>query len=782
MPDAPLFFLIAGEASGDLLGARLMQALRKLTQGNAHFAGIGGPRMRAEGIELIFPQEELAYFGLFELLHHVPQLLRRMRQTVAEVKRLQPAALITIDAPDFCFRVARQLKGEGIPLIHYVAPTVWAWRPGRARKIADFLDHLLALLPFEPPYFTREGLGCTFVGHPIVESGAGLGDGARFRAKYNIGAHDPLIALLPGSRRSEISRLLPIFADTIQRLRTQHPQLRTVMPVTTNLAAYVRAETKHWPVSVAIVECDEDKYDAFAAARAALACSGTIAIELAMAQLPAIIAYKVSPLTHFLYHRFIKAKYANLVNIMHDRLVVPELLQENSTPEKLAAALNGLLTDETARQRQIAGLADVAGWLGQGHFVPSERAAQTVLDVVTRPRALTVLQVIPALVTGGVERGTVEVAAALVAAGHKAIVASAGGPMVREIEDAGAMHVTLPLKTKNPFVMYGNIKRLGDIIRRHNVDIVHARSRAPAWSAWAAAARADKPFVTTFHNVYGMQPVFKRAYNSVMARGARVIAISNFVGAHAAKVYGVPPSRLRMIPRGVDIRRFDPSTVDGDRVTALRRQWHVPDGVPIIMLPGRLARWKGQLVLVEALAKLGRQDIYCAIVGGGSRHFRREIEDMAAHNGIGPIVHAVDNCRDMPAALMLADVVVAPSTRPEGFGRVIAEAQAMGRPVIAADHGGARETIVPDKTGFLVPPGDAGALARAIEVALALKDEEKAALAARSIAHIRARFTTAMMTEATLAVYGELMQKRMGNANSTPGAESRPASRHAKKA
>ena len=186
MPDTPLFFLIAGEASGDLLGARLMRGLKKLTNGEARFAGIGGPRMRAEGMEILFPQEELAHFGLFELLRHVPHLLGRMNETVAEVKRLRPAALITIDAPDFCFRVAKRLKGEGIPLIHYVAPTVWAWRPGRARKIAKFLDHLLALLPFEPPYFTREGLACTFVGHPIVESGAGQGDGARFRAKYHI--------------------------------------------------------------------------------------------------------------------------------------------------------------------------------------------------------------------------------------------------------------------------------------------------------------------------------------------------------------------------------------------------------------------------------------------------------------------------------------------------------------------------------------------------------------------------------------------------------------------
>lgn len=382
MTDTPVFFLIAGEASGDLLGARLMQALKKLTHNQVKFVGIGGPRMQAEGIELFFPQAELAHFGLFELLRHVPHLLRRIKQTIAEVRRVRPAALITIDAPDFCFRVAKKLKNENIPLIHYVAPTVWAWRPKRAHKIAQFLDHLLVLLPFEPPYFTREGLGCTFVGHSIVESGADQGDAARFRARHNLATETPLLAVLPGSRMSEVSRLMPIFGATLAQLKNRHPTLQVMIPAVPNLLPFIQAQSRDWPVPVIIVTSDQDKYDGLAAAKAALACSGTVALELALAHLPAVIAYKISALTVFLYRRLIRVKYANLVNIMQDRMVVPELLQHNCTPDRLADAVHELLSNDAVRQKQIDDLTEVDAWLGQGQFVPSEKAAQTVLDVV----------------------------------------------------------------------------------------------------------------------------------------------------------------------------------------------------------------------------------------------------------------------------------------------------------------------------------------------------------------------------------------------------------------
>lgn len=389
MADAPLFFLIAGEASGDLLGARLMQGLKKKLNAQVRFAGIGGPRMVAEGLEPFFPQSELAHFGIFELFRHIPHILKRIRQTIAEVKRLRPAALITIDAPDFSFRVAKKLKGFGIPLIHYVAPTVWAWRPKRAKKIAAFLDHLLVLLPFEPPYFTREGLGCTFVGHSIVESGADLGDAERFRTKHDVSADAPLLTLLPGSRRGEISRLMPIFANTIQKLKARHPDLVVVLPAAPGFASHLKDQTKAWPLRVIITESDQDKYDAFAASRAALACSGTVALELAMAKLPAVIAYKLNSLTYAIFRRFIKIAYVNIVNLMHNKLVVPELLQDQCTAEKLASAVDDLLSHEESRQKQISRLSEVVHWLGQGQFVPSERAAGTVLQVVHLSRTTT---------------------------------------------------------------------------------------------------------------------------------------------------------------------------------------------------------------------------------------------------------------------------------------------------------------------------------------------------------------------------------------------------------
>jgi lipid-A-disaccharide synthase len=385
MADTPLFFLIAGEASGDLLGARLMRGLKEKLQGRVRFAGVGGPRMQAEGIELFFAQAELAHFGLFELLQHIPAILKRMKETVAEVKRVRPNALITIDAPDFCFRVAKQLKGEGIPLIHYVAPTVWVWRAGRAKKVAAFLDHLLALLPFEPPYFTKEGLDCTFVGHSIVESGAAQGDSARFHAIYKVPADATLITVLPGSRMSEVSRMMPVFREVVARLQAVVPSLRIVMPVVPSMAAMLREQSAGWAAPVIVVKNDGDKYDAFAASRAAIACSGTVSIELALAGLPSVTVYKVSPFTAALYRPFLKSDYANLVNIMHKRMVVPELLQQYCTPKKIVATVLQLLDNDTVREEQINGLREVGAWLGQGQFVPSERAASAVLDVVKLP-------------------------------------------------------------------------------------------------------------------------------------------------------------------------------------------------------------------------------------------------------------------------------------------------------------------------------------------------------------------------------------------------------------
>jgi glycosyltransferase involved in cell wall biosynthesis len=370
-----------------------------------------------------------------------------------------------------------------------------------------------------------------------------------------------------------------------------------------------------------------------------------------------------------------------------------------------------------------------------------------------------VLQVLPRLVSGGVERGTIEISAALVAAGWGSYVASAGGKMMHELTRHGATHITLPLASKNPLVMRGNIARLATLIEEHDIDIVHARSRAPAWSAWAASRRTDRHFVTTFHNAYGDATRLRRWYNSVMGRGERVIAISYFVADHAASVYGIGADRLRVIHRGVDLARFDPQHISAERLIQLAKRWRLPDDRPIVMLPGRLTRWKGQLDLVSAIAALGRRDLLCLLVGSdeGRPSFRRELETTIAARGLGEVFQLVDDCNDMPAALMLADVVVSASNRPEGFGRVIVEAQAMGRPVVATDHGGARETILPDETGWLVSPGDPQALADAIAEALSLSADERAILAERAIAHARAGFGIERMCAETLAVYREIL-------------------------
>lgn len=388
MMTAPLVFLIAGEPSGDVLGARLMAALKDATGGQVRFAGIGGERMVAEGLESLFPLDELALFGLAELLPKLPNLIRRLRQTVQEILRLRPDAVVTIDAPDFGFRVAKRIRKSGadIPLIHYVAPTVWAWRPGRAKKIAGFLDHLLVLLPFEPPYFEAEGLGCTFVGHSIVEGGADKGNAVRFRAAHGLPGDAPILTVLPGSRRSEVAALLPDFGAALARLKERHPHLIVAVPTVPQVADAVRSATKAWPLPTIVVEGDQDKYDAFAASTAALAASGTVALELALAGVPAIIAYRIHPLTYRLYRRLIRVSYVNLVNIMLDRALVPELLQQDCTPEKLAGAVDRLLTDPAARQAQKDGVAQVARWLGQGDVPPSRRAAEAVLKVMAGRR------------------------------------------------------------------------------------------------------------------------------------------------------------------------------------------------------------------------------------------------------------------------------------------------------------------------------------------------------------------------------------------------------------
>ena len=390
----------------------------------------------------------------------------------------------------------------------------------------------------------------------------------------------------------------------------------------------------------------------------------------------------------------------------------------------------------------------------------TEKSAPAGKPLADVERLATVLQVLPALgASGGVERGTVEIAGAVVEAGGRAIVASAGGPLVHDLARVGAEHVELPLDSKNPVTLWRNVDRLADLIRAEKVDIVHARSRAPAWSAWAAAKRTGTHFVTTFHGTYGASNHFKRVYNSIMTRGERVIAISQFIAGHVRQLYGVPANKIRVIHRGVDLEKFDPGKVSAQRVVNLATDWMLPDGMPVIMLPGRLTRWKGQPVVIDALARLGRRDIRCLLVGGaqGRDEYRAELEAMIANRDLNEVVRMVDHCDDMPAAYMLTDVVISASTDPEAFGRVIAEAQALGRPVIATDHGGAKETVIPGETGWLVPPGDPDALAQAIEKVLKLDSAQRSTLAGKAIANVRDNFSKAAMCTKTLDVYDEVL-------------------------
>jgi len=374
-------------------------------------------------------------------------------------------------------------------------------------------------------------------------------------------------------------------------------------------------------------------------------------------------------------------------------------------------------------------------------------------------KAPTVMQILPNLRSGGVERGAVDVARALISAGWNAIVVSGGGPMVHELDRAGATHITLPIGAKNPLKWRANFDQLVDLTYKHNVDILHARSRVPAWIGWRAARKRHLPFVTTFHGRYSDSNPLKKIYNSVMIRGDRVIAISHYIAEEITRRYDVDADRLRVIPRGVDLDLHDPDRVSAERMIKLANQWRLPDGVPVVMLPGRVTRWKGQELLIDALARLKDQPFHCLIVGSheGKESYKAKLEARIARHGLTPYVHIVGNCTDMPAAYKSADVVVSASLDPEPFGRVIIEAQAMGRPVVASNHGGAAESMLEGQTGWLVEPKNAAALADGIREALAMTQDDRSRLSDVAIAHARTHFSREDMCARTLAVYCEVL-------------------------
>ena len=379
-----------------------------------------------------------------------------------------------------------------------------------------------------------------------------------------------------------------------------------------------------------------------------------------------------------------------------------------------------------------------------------------------------IMQIIPALGAGGAEQGCIDVAAELVNAGAQAIIVSNGGPRVHELARSGAVHIEMPVHSKNPMVMAQNIRRIRNLILRYNVNIVHARSRAPAWSAYRACKGTAAHFMTTCHAPYNISGKLKRFYNSSITKGERIIAISNFVARYLQKEYNTPPDKIRLIPRGIALDRFHPTAVTPQRLIMLAQEWRIPDGANVIILPGRLTRWKGHHVLIDAMERLKRDDIFCVLIGSdqGRTKYREELEDSIKNKNLGGHVRLVDHCNDMPAAYMLASIVVCPSTDPEGFGRIPVEAQAMGRPIIASDHGGAQETIIRGETGWLVKPGDATELARAIDEALSLTANQRSILATRAMAHIAHHFTREQMMDKTLDVYAELLKGEMSGPRS----------------
>ncbi|HQT64706.1 MAG: glycosyl transferase [Acidocella sp. 20-57-95] len=370
-----------------------------------------------------------------------------------------------------------------------------------------------------------------------------------------------------------------------------------------------------------------------------------------------------------------------------------------------------------------------------------------------------ILQVLPRLDTGGAERVVIEITEALTSLGHQTIIACEGGVLSPAAVRAGAKIVTLPLASKSPFTMRRNASLLAKLIRDEKIDLVHAHSRAPAWSALWATRRTKTPFVTSYHGTYNENAPFKRRYNAVMAAGDRVIAVSAFIGSLVRERHKVGDDRLRIIPGGVDANKFDPSLVQGDRMAKLARDWRLDVDAPLIMLAGRLTPWKGQRVLIAALPLMRHKDAVAVLVGSdqGRETYAQSLIAQAEALGVSSRLRMVGHTEDMPAALMLADIVVNASTDPEGFGRTVVEAQAMGRVVIATSHGGAGDTIRDGETGFLVPPGDPQQLAGALDKALDFSTEQRLAWGGYTRAVVAQNFSVQAMQYAVLHVYGELL-------------------------
>lgn len=387
LPARPLtIMLVCGEPSGDQLGAELMAGLRALAGDSVKIVGVGGPAMEAQGLHSLFPLNDTAVMGLREIVPKIPAILRRVREATDYALQTRPDAVVLIDSPEFTHRIARRLKriDPSIRTVNYVAPQVWAARKYRARRMAHYFDLVLALLPFEPPFFEKYGLHAIFVGHPVVERAARMKNGDALRARLGIAPDTPLLAVLPGSRMNEICLLLQPFRTAVALLKKEIPGLVCVLPAVHHVAARVREGTKDWPTPLHILESDADKFAAFDAADVALAASGTVTTELALARTPMVVAYKMDWLTYTLMRPIVDVPFATLANIILEREAIPEFIQENCKPDLLAAALLRLFRDPQARAQQMKDQDEVAQRLGQGEEAPSLRAARALLDLARR--------------------------------------------------------------------------------------------------------------------------------------------------------------------------------------------------------------------------------------------------------------------------------------------------------------------------------------------------------------------------------------------------------------
>ena len=378
--------IIVGETSGDQLGAWLIEAIKQVSNPQHQFIGLGGERMQAQGLQSLFPMQEIALIGFTEVLPHYFAIRARINRMVEYIEAEKPEVLITIDSAGFNFRVVNALRKRAKhrpKFIHYVAPTVWAYKPQRAKLIASLYDTLMTLLPFEPPYFTAEGLPTQLVGHQIAWEWREKGDGTSFRLRHGIALETPLLALFPGSRNGELNRMLPIYQATITKLQQIIPNLELLVQVPPHMLPRMQETLKKWPIKAHLLPSITEKKDAFAAANAALSKSGTISLECVLAGLPSVTTYRANPITAAILRRILRTKYVNIGNILSEKMIVPELLQEKCNPDALSTALLPLLTDANARQQQINALNHVAELLGANDATsPSDKAAAIVLGMV----------------------------------------------------------------------------------------------------------------------------------------------------------------------------------------------------------------------------------------------------------------------------------------------------------------------------------------------------------------------------------------------------------------